>query len=174
MDRKQFLEKLRQGRADWDRLLAQVPGDQMTRSGVTEAWTMKDLIAHVSWYEREMVGLLDGRTMLKAADLWGLSGDERNLAIYEQNKDRPLNEVREEARNVSETLLHLVAALSDEELVEPSRFEGMPDDWVPWRVIADNTYEHYENHMPDIWAWLAGKTLTFARKHTENAHDDSE
>jgi hypothetical protein len=31
----------------------------------------------------------------------------------------------------------------------------MPEDWEPWQVIAGNTYEHYQEHIPDIRDWLA-------------------
>jgi dienelactone hydrolase len=35
----------------------------------------------------------------------------------------------------------------------------MPDDWVPWKIIASNTYGHYEQHTLDIEAWVAKTTL---------------
>ena len=54
-------------------------------------------------------------------------------------------------------MLALINTLSDEELRDPSRFEYMPTDWVPWEIIASNTFGHYQQHIPDIQAWIEEK-----------------
>jgi hypothetical protein len=149
-----FLKKLQAGRAAWDALLAQIPEKQVTLPGASGAWTVKDVIAHVTWHEREMIGMLDGRTMEHGSDLWLLPTDERNSAIYEENKDRSLPDVLAEAPKIYEAMLALVNTLSDEELHNPARFEYMPADWVPWEIIASNTFGHYQQHTPDIQAWI--------------------
>lgn len=149
-----FLEKLRSGRAAWDGLLAQVPEDQLTVPGASGAWSVKDIIAHITWHEHEMIGMLDGHTLENGSDWWLLPTEERNAAIYEENKDRPLTEVMNEAPEVYQGMLTFVVTLSDEELHDPSRFAHMPADWVPWQIIASNTFGHYEQHTPDIQAWI--------------------
>ncbi len=45
--------------------------------------------------------------------------------------------------------------LSDEDLIDPSSFPNMPPDWQPWMIIAQNTYEHYRDHILDVERWLA-------------------
>ena len=153
-----FLEKLHKGRTDWDALLAQLPEEQLTIPGASGAWTVKDVIAHITWHEREMTGMLDGRTMAHGSGLWLLSTDERNAAVYVENKDRALAEVVEEAPKIYQEMLGLVATLTDKELHDASQFEHMPADWVPWKIIASNTYGHYQMHTPDIQAWAERKT----------------
>jgi hypothetical protein len=115
---------------------------------------VKDSIVHITWHEREMIGMLQGRTIGNGSDLWLLPTDERNAAIYEQNRDRPLAKVLDEAPKVFQEMLRLAGTLSDEELHDPSRFEYMPADWVPWEIIASNTYGHYQQHTPDLQAWI--------------------
>jgi uncharacterized damage-inducible protein DinB len=154
MNSTQFLEKLHKGRADWDALLAQIPEEQLTIPGASGAWTVKDVIAHIAWHEREMIGMLDGRTMAHGSGLWLLPTDERNTAIYEEQKNRPLADVLDEAPRMYQSMLALINTLSDDELRDPSRFEFMPADWVPWEIIASNTFGHYQQHTPDIQAWV--------------------
>ena len=89
------------------------------------------------------------------SELWELPTDERNLPIYERNKDRPLDEVLAESSQLFERLWALVSELLDEDLVDSSRFNQMPEDGEPWKVIASNTYEHYQQHILDIRAWLS-------------------
>jgi hypothetical protein len=30
----------------------------------------------------------------------------------------------------------------------------MPPDWQPWTIIAQNTYEHYQDHIDDLKRWM--------------------
>jgi hypothetical protein len=121
--------------------------------GVENGWSVEDIIAHVTWYEREMVGLLDGRT-LAGSELWNLPHAERNAAIYEQNHARSLEDVLTEAAVIYRQLLDLVEGLSDAELENPGYFTNMPEDWVPWQLIAENTTDHYREHAVSIQSWL--------------------
>lgn len=149
----QFLENLRTGRSQWDALLAEVGEERMTQPGVAGEWSVKDIIAHVTWYEREMVGVLEAHALV-GSDLWDLPTDQRNIPIYEENRERPLTDVLAEAQRVYRQLLELVESLAEEDLTDPGRFEGMPTEWQPWDIIAGNSYEHYRQHIPDIRAWL--------------------
>jgi len=117
----------------------------LTQPGAGGSWSAKDVIAHVTWHEREMVGMIRRRALV-GSELWNLPTDERNAAIYALNKDRSLAEVLEEAQKVYTELLEQLEMLSDEDLHNPGHFTGMPPDWEPWKVIAGNTYEHYPEH----------------------------
>ncbi|HYN87860.1 MAG TPA: DinB family protein [Ardenticatenaceae bacterium] len=151
MDKAKLLERLIDGRARWDEALAGIDESHLAEPGASGEMSIKDLIAHVTWYEHEMVGLLDQRALV-GSELWGLSDAERNAAILAANRERPLGEVRAEAQRVFEQLVEAVRSLSDEELVDASKYRDMPADWVPWQLLADNSYEHYEHHMPDVEA----------------------
>ncbi len=153
MNKAEFLERQRRARAEWDALLAQVGPERMVRPGAAGCWSVKDVVAHVAWFEREMVGMLRARA-LEGSDLWDLDQDARNAVVYEQNRDRPLDDVLAEARQVYAELLPLLEGMSEEEYTDAWCFRGMPPAWAPWSVIAGNTWEHYEAHMPAIRAAL--------------------
>lgn len=149
-----LLDAMRGARARWDALIAPLDAPQMARPGVCGAWSLKDLIAHITWFEREMLGMVQGRA-LAGSDLWALPPDERNAAIFEQNRDRTLEDVRADSRRVFEALLQAVESLADEDLLDPGRFAGMPLDWQPLDVIVQNSCEHYAQHIPQVEDWLA-------------------
>jgi hypothetical protein len=128
----------------------------MTEAILPEGWSLKDIIAHVAWHEREMVGLLESKA-LAGSDWWNLPMDERNSLIYEQHKDMPLDEVLAWAEKEYARFAKAFEALPEEALNAPSFFENMPPDWTPWEIIADNTYIHYRDHIDDIETWLAAK-----------------
>jgi hypothetical protein len=153
MTKARFLDLLDATRAEWDALLAAVPEARMTVPGLDGDWSVKDVIAHLTWHEREMVGVLQTHALV-GSDLWDLPLDERNAIIYAQNHDRPLAGVLAEARAVYPQLVAGVQGLAEADLIDPGRFADMPGDWVPWQLLAENTYTHYRDHMPAIRAWL--------------------
>ena len=153
MDKLTFLNKIRETHVEWLSLLAEVGRSRMTEPGLPGGWSVKDVIAHITWYEREMIGMLEAMALV-GSELWQLPHDERNVPIYEQNRDRPLEEVLSEAEQVNDQLYEAIASLSEDELSNPSHFRDMPSEWYPWDVIASNTYNHYHQHIPDIREWL--------------------
>jgi hypothetical protein len=154
----QFLEKLRAARAEWDALLNGISSTRMVEPGAYGDWSVKDVVAHVTWYEREMVDLLRERS-LDGSDLWLLPHSERNEAIYRENRGRSLGEVLGEAKKVYEQLVAQVQKLSDEDLRDPTRFANMPEDWVPGDVFASNSYEHYPDHITELREWLEKQSV---------------
>jgi uncharacterized protein (TIGR03083 family) len=152
MTQAKFLETLKAARSEWEALLARVPKDRMSEPGA-DGWSVKDILAHVAWYEREMLAVARARA-LAGSDLWNKSLEERNAAIYEENRHRPLAEVLAEAEAMYRQLAPELEALTDEDLMDARRFREMPAEWLPWQVLASNTYEHYQEHIPQIQAWL--------------------
>ncbi len=152
----QLLKWVTTERAAWDDLLQQAGPQHMLVPG-PGGWTLKDISAHLAWFEAEMVQLLQTHALEKGSDLWNLATDERNQAIYEQNRDRALGEVLAWAEQVYAALLAELNTLSDADLQDPARL-GMPPEWVPWQILAGNTYEHYRAHAADARAWVNSLT----------------
>jgi hypothetical protein len=59
-----------------------------------------------------------------------------------------------EARQAYAQVCELAQGLTDEDLNSAAHFKDMPSDWLPWQVLAGNTFEHYDDHAADIRAWL--------------------
>jgi len=145
----QVLVTLQHARTEWNTLINSFDQADMGKPGLFGAWSIKDIIAHITWHEKEMVGLITAHALV-GSELWNLPTDERNAAIYEQVKDQPLEQVLAESEQVHQQLLDALPTLNDEDLTDPSGFPNMPLDWQPWMIIAQNTYEHYQDHMQDL------------------------
>lgn len=154
MDKATFINTLVESRAAWDALLARVDEPRMLQPGAAGKWSVKDIIAHIMWSKLEMLPVLQQRALV-GSELWNLSEDERNEAVYQQYRNRPLREIIVEERQAYTNLLEAVQTLSDEELNDPQRFKDMPANWLPWRIIAGCSFGHYRDHTPSIQAWLA-------------------
>jgi hypothetical protein len=128
----------------------------MIEPGVEGDWSVKELVAHLTWYERVVVmgaQQILRRGFYEPSGLAALGLDERNARIAAEARATPLREVLAEAERVFEQLCALIAACPDDILNDPRRL-GMPLEVAPWTLVADNTYEHYRQHAPAIRAWL--------------------
>ena len=96
MEKHEVIDRVRTERSLWNDLLAHIDDDLMLKPGVEGDWSAKDILAHVMWYEREMVGMLRSRALI-GSDLWALPLDERNAGVHEETKDMTLKEVRAES-----------------------------------------------------------------------------
>src|SRR5262245_39512838 len=152
MNKTEFLATLDVERAQWDAALGKINQNQMLTPGAAGEWTIKDLVAHVAWSEREMVAMIERRSLDGGSPLWDYPPDERNAKIYEENRARPLALVLNEAQNTYRRLRAQLNTLTDEDFVDPARLE-MPPTWVPWEVLAGNTFEHYQHHRPELERW---------------------
>ncbi len=152
IDKATLLDKVRSERSRLDALLAGFTDEQLAQPGVDGDWSIKDHLAHITWHEQEIVRMLRARSLEYSvvSDLWNLPLHERNHAIHESNRDRSLEDVRAESRQVYAELSQLLEGVSEEDLTDPGRYKGMPGDWKPWRLIAENIYEHYHDHTEDI------------------------
>ncbi|HEX5504197.1 MAG TPA: ClbS/DfsB family four-helix bundle protein, partial [Thermomicrobiales bacterium] len=87
------------------------------------------------------------------------AGVERiNAWIYEQSRDRPLQDVLGESRAQFRQLGDIVAALPEEELTDPRRFPWTGGMSLAQAVLGGALFGHlHEEHEPAIRAWLAAE-----------------
>jgi uncharacterized damage-inducible protein DinB len=154
MDKSTLIQSLQTGRIQWEALLAQIPEERMLEPGAEGTWSVKDTLAHVLWSEREVMEAFRARDFTGGSELWNLPLNERNQRVVEEQRGRPLQEIRDEERRVYLQLFEVVQTLDEEDLTDPRRFRGMPESWVPWQIIAGSTFQHYPEHMASLRAWL--------------------
>jgi hypothetical protein len=147
---------LRAGRARWDALLVEVGPDRLDVPGVDGTWSIKQIVAHLTWYDGVVVE--GARQLMRTGSyvregLRALSMDERNAILAGQSRTRPAPAVLAESERIFGQLLAVVAACPDDLLNDPRRL-GLPDDVAPWTLVANNSYAHYQQHAQAIRAWL--------------------
>jgi hypothetical protein len=154
-----LISMLQTERARWHALLVQIPAARMEEPGAVGTWSVKQLVAHLTWYEGRIVE--GARQVLQTGKFvrpnGRLSMDERNIRIAEESATRPLSDVLAESDRVFSQVLDVITMMPTT-LLNDGRSLGMPDDIVPWMAIANNSYGHYQEHEPDLRAWLAHAT----------------
>ncbi len=153
MDKATFIEAIISGRKQWDNLLAEIEESRMLEPMEEGGWSVKDTIVHNTWNEREMIGVCEQHALV-GSELWNLPQDERNARPVEEKRDVPLDEILVESRQVYAQFFEAAQTLSDEDLNDARRFRDMPEDWVPWQLIAGCSFDHYPGHIAIIRRWL--------------------
>ena len=163
MTKARFLETLRAERRQWEEAIAAVGEERMTLPGFAGVWSVKDVVAHITAYERWLLEWLEAAARGEPAAPSVLDdGDmkRRNLAAHELTRGLSLAEVEAEARRVWDELIAVAERTSEEDLVEVSRAPEFvrrhwDSDTPLWQGIANLTYEHYQEHLPDFRAWAS-------------------
>jgi hypothetical protein len=150
MTKIEFLQNLQNGRRQWQQIWKGIDLFGTSRPRTPGDMSLRDILYHIAWYEREMVEMIQLRNLV-GSPWWTLPVDERNAHIKTEAESFSLLQAwRLEQEQYNELLVKL-QTLRDEELEEARFFQEMPVDWKPWQVIASNTYEHYAEHFSDIF-----------------------
>ncbi|HEU5369363.1 MAG TPA: ClbS/DfsB family four-helix bundle protein [Ktedonobacterales bacterium] len=152
----QILNEVKHEQAQWEALLADIGEAHMTQPGVAGAWSIKDIIAHLTGWRRRTVARFQAalRHEPSFSPPWPpqlQTDDEINAWIYKANRDRSLAEVLQDSRAVFQQLVETLSAFPEAELLDSRRFEGLEGEPLTGAML----FAHFhEEHEPDMRAWL--------------------
>lgn len=122
------LAALQAGRSQWEAVLAQVGDTWMTEPLQAGEWAIKDIIAHITWYEQQTALVLQPHAG-PGPDrnwLWAFTAEKRNMILFTADRDLPLPDVCAAAHEAYGQLVAAVQALTVANLRDPQRFPDMP------------------------------------------------
>jgi hypothetical protein len=123
-------------------LLGGLSDEEMARPGVTDDWSVKDHLVHLTWWEQRVIFMLSGAADPIDAIPNGQEGDDTiNAHVYEQNRQRPLEDVRAAFDRSYKEMMDLIATAPDDVLS------------AKYVWISSNAAEHYDEHLRMLRAW---------------------
>jgi hypothetical protein len=149
MNKDELLSNIRSGRQQWEVALARWSEAQMLAPALHGGWSIKDLIAHVGFWEGRIVTLYGQLTRGEQPTAAEPPLDELNAQAFVQHQAQTLDEVQREERAAYTQLLAITVNAADDDLFNPQRFawaQGRP--FAEW--VENNTYGHYEEHAADL------------------------
>jgi hypothetical protein len=160
MNKSELLDGLQEKDRQWQALLDQVGPARMEQPGVNGDWSMKDLIAHLTGWNRRILNSFQAAVLgqPEPPPPWPVhlqAEDDINAWIYTANHGRALREVLDETRQVNQQIRTVIAGLPNDariERVEPSYYLVWVGDQ---RFEVGEFYDHfYDEHEADVRAWL--------------------
>jgi uncharacterized damage-inducible protein DinB len=149
MNKHVFMQRMQKSRRELEAALAELTREQILLPGASGDMSVKDMLAHITWHEVQMVGMIE-QMALTGSPWWTLPTDERNARIFKASQGRTWEDVRAEADAVYARLCAALEMLDEAAYQDAALYREMPPDWKPWRIFADNTYDHYDHHLRDI------------------------
>lgn len=157
MNKQTLLNEIERAHQDMTRWLAALSDDEKTAPILNEGWSVKDSLAHLidwekmtlDWLARSLQGeqvkrFVEGFQYDTEAEREAVM-EKLNTHLYEQNKNRPLQEVMQDFRATHRAMFDFVAQMNENDIFDPNRFawrNGSP----AFDMLAGNTYEHYDEH----------------------------
>jgi hypothetical protein len=164
--KQELLDAITRAHEDMARLLAAMSDEEKTAPILHDGWSVKDSLAHIVAWEKLtldwMTRSLDGEQIRRFVPGFQYDSEERreevmealNHHLYEQNLNRPLDEVMQDFSATYRVLLNFIAGLDEGDIFDPHRFA--------WRagspaldMLGGNTYDHYAEHQGWIEEWRA-------------------
>ena len=147
MDRRQLLNRVAKAWEAFNESYTGLSEVQMMEAGVTGAWSVRDILAHVTTWEEEALKhlpliLKGGRPPRYSVQYGGL--DAFNARMMEQKRSLSLSQVREQLAATHGRLVELIQNAPEHQLIGDTRFR---------RRLRLDTYGHYPIHAEAIRQW---------------------
>ena len=152
MTKGRLLKRLESAWASFQESYAGLSEAELLEPGVAGDWSVRDIIAHVTWWEEEALThlpliLAGGRPPRYSVKYGGI--DAFNAQMTGQRKALSLAEVLQQRDDVHQRLIALIQSVPDDQLA--ARFG---------RRLRLDTYGHYPKHEQVIRAWRERRRLS--------------
>jgi hypothetical protein len=119
----------------------------LTEPGVAGDWTVKDILAHVTWWEEEALRHLPliitgGRPPRYSVAYGGI--DAFNALMAEEKRGLSLSEVQAQLDQTHQRLIDYIQSVPEDQFTRETRFR---------RRLRLDTYSHYPTHTKAIREW---------------------
>jgi hypothetical protein len=153
VNRQQLLNRLDTAWVAFQASYAGLSNSRLTEPGVTGDWSVKDLIAHVTWWEEEALRhlpliIVGDRPPRYSVAYGGI--DAFNAMMAERKRDVSLSEVLTQQDDTHQRLIDFVQSVSEDHFTRETRFRH--------RLRLD-TYSHYPIHTKAIQEWRQRRSL---------------
>lgn len=128
-----------------EHLLNSLSEEQLLRSGITGSWSVKDVLAHLTWWEQDMISeILHGVEIDPGLNGESWSTERANALMVEAKQDTPLSEVLVAFHESYQQTLQMVEGLTEADLASDELYTH----------LVNNTPNHYAEHRHWIEAGL--------------------
>jgi hypothetical protein len=159
MNKQELIAQIQTARAWIEAMLAELSEEQIETEGVQGDWSVKDVIAHLTTWERRGTEWI--RSIVQGEEpqvpLPGHSWQDLerlNQETYQQNRHRPWQDVLAEFQGAFPPLMEQLQALAEEQLDETFQAEWTGGQVVTARQVVAWRYMHYRSHGRHIQDWL--------------------
>ena len=147
MDRRPLLKRLDTAWLAFTASYAGLSDTQLLERGVTGAWSIRDIIVHVTTWEEEALNhlpaALEGRSPPRYSVTYG-GIDAFNALMTMKKGGLPLSEVFRQQEEIHRRVIDMIERAPEDQLIGETLFR---------RRLRLDTYNHYPKHTEAIRRW---------------------
>jgi len=155
MNKRELLDELESSRERFLELIDDLVDEAFEEPGVNGAWSLKDVLIHLTRWEAELVKLLWQVSQGEAptsAHFSKISVDTLNEKWYSEMSSRSLEMVLQDFHNVRNQTMRRIEDFSDRDLLEQKRYRWLGGKPL-WIWIAADSFEHEDEHILQVKTW---------------------
>jgi hypothetical protein len=138
-----LIKKIEASRVPLLRLYRSVPVTALLEPTLPNGWSVKDLLGHIATWEWAGAEQLNKAAQSDEPIQTEFEVDAVNRASYEERREWDWEEVEADFNQAHQAMLAAIRLLPSEKLA----------DETLQQVIAGETWEHYEEHLPELERW---------------------
>jgi hypothetical protein len=153
VNRQQLLNRLDTAWVEFQSSYAGLPNSRLAEPGVAGDWSVKDVIAHVTWWEEEALRHLPliiagDRPPRYSVSYGGI--DAFNALMAERQRGLSLADVLAQQSDTHQRLIAFIEGVPEDQITRETRFR---------RRLRLDTYSHYPIHTRAIREWRQRRAL---------------
>jgi hypothetical protein len=153
VNRQQLLKRLDTAWVAFQASYAGLANSRLTEPGVAGEWSVKDIIAHVTWWEEEALRHLPliiagGRPPRYSTAYGGI--DAFNAMMAERKRDVSLTDVLTQQDDTHRRLIDFIQSVPEDQFTRETRAR---------RRLRLDTYSHYPIHAKAIQEWRQRRSI---------------
>jgi hypothetical protein len=153
VNRQQLLNRLDTAWVAFQASYAGLSSARLVEPGVAGDWSVKDVIAHVTWWEEEALRhlplIIAGDRPPRYSVAYG-GIDAFNAMMAERKRDLSLSDILTQQEDTHRRLVDFIQSVPEDQITRETRFRH--------RLRLD-TYSHYPIHTKAIEEWRQRRSL---------------
>lgn len=157
MKKYELIEVLEDTHQELVEMLEDLPDSLMLEPGVCGNWSIKDILAHLTYWEGQTITLMfqlkRGIENPNTAHFSSKSIDEINDHWQTESQSRPFEIIWDDFTKIRKQTIRRINELDEKDLVQTDRYPCLKGKSLI-EIISNNSFEHDEEHADEIREWL--------------------
>ncbi|HLY24897.1 MAG TPA: maleylpyruvate isomerase N-terminal domain-containing protein [Aggregatilineales bacterium] len=154
VSKSELLHRLANAKARLDALLALIRPEQRIKPELVGGWSVKDMLAHFIAHEQRALEELRAALRGEQPDSLPADNDSFNLGAVLASRSQSYEQIKAAWDRSFAEIVEAVRALSEADFDPWSQVVRLLDDSIDG-ALANNSYEHYTEHLPQLAAIVA-------------------
>ena len=162
--REEMINLLKISNREQQNFISTLTADERSAEGKIDAWSAKDRLAHVVYWDADLVAQISGQERDGTDDIEDFN--EENAFVWKKYQAATWQDIEQLIETTHDRFITLLEKLSEEQITDPEWYDWMNGRPL-WRSITFGTFYHALQHLAELYA-LRGDTV-YANQLQENA-----